>query len=63
MHEQEFAEVIVDAGALQMLACAFELALGQRLAAHGLVHGALVGPRAAPVVPACDLGRDFLEVR
>ena len=62
VHEQELAEVVVDAGALQMLARADELPVGQRLAPHRLVHGGLVGPGAAPVVPAGDAGGHLLEI-
>ena len=46
VHEQELAEMVVDAGALQMLARADELLRRQRLAPHRLVHARRVADHA-----------------
>ncbi len=62
VHEQELAEVVVDAGALQMLARADELFRCERLAPHRLVLRGAIRPCAAPVVPCGDRGRHLLEI-
>src|SRR3954468_774700 len=63
VHEQELAEVVVDAGTLQMLARADEFAVCQTLAAHRFVLRRAIRPGAAPVVPLGDRSGDLFEVR
>jgi hypothetical protein len=62
VHEQEFREMVIDAGALQVLAGTHLLAGRERRAAHVLVYGRPRRPRLAPVVPARDRRRHLLEV-
>ena len=51
VHEQECAEMVVDAGALQVLAGGEQALLVQGLAAEPLMNGSALRPGAAPVVP------------
>jgi hypothetical protein len=51
LHEQEFPEMVVDAGTLQMLAGADEFLMGKRRAAHLLMYRRACRPGAAPIVP------------
>ncbi len=54
VHEDELGEVIIDAGALQVLAGAEEMLLRERLAADRLVDRRARGPGPAPIVPRRD---------
>src|SRR5262249_51814108 len=51
LHEQELTEVIVDAGALEVIAGAEKLPSRERLTAHLLMDGGARRPGAAPIVP------------
>jgi len=63
LHEHELGEVVIDAGAHQMLAGAELPALAQRVAAELLVQRGARRPGATPVLPAVQAARDVLEVR
>src|SRR5262245_65651386 len=54
--------MVVDAGALQVLAGAEELLSFQRLAPEPLMLGGALRPCAAPVVPRQKGRRDLLEI-
>src|SRR5262249_27494838 len=54
VHEQEFCEVIIDAGPLQVLPSAQQLSQRQRLATHLLVLGRALRPGPAPFIPNGD---------
>ena len=62
LHEQELAEMVVDAGALQMLGGGDGFLVGERGAAELLVHGGARRPGAAPVVPGFERRGDVLEI-
>ena len=62
VHEQERAEMVVHAGALQVLAGAQRPLLVQGLAPEPLMHGGALRPGAAPVVPRRRRRRHLLEV-
>jgi len=62
VNEKELGEVKVNAGALQVLAGAQELAARERLASGLLVQRGAARPGLAPRVPRGERGRDLLKV-
>src|SRR5581483_10744596 len=62
LHEKKLGEVIVDAGAREMLARAQRLPRRQRLAPKALMHSRALRPGGAPAVPGGQRTGDLLMV-
>src|SRR5215470_4143094 len=63
MHKQKLREMIVDAGALQMLAGAEIFVLCKGGASHGLMDGRSRRPGPTPLGPRRNRGCDVLKIR
>src|SRR3954471_6400689 len=62
LYEQELAEMVVDARALQVLAGAQEFLFGQRLAPHPFMDRGTCRPGCTPFIPRSKLGGDVFEI-